>query len=219
MPAIAGTDARADARVLSNEEDDRLGLERLIFFSDAVIAIAITLLVLDIRLPDGDLRSTAAMRDALLGLGPKYVAYALSFLAVGALWIGHHQKFRLIRRFDGGLVWINLLFLMVVGFIPFASAVISGHSNAAAYVVYDSTMVVASLLSAATWWYASSGDRLIAPGLSPALRRQSFIAPLRVAVVFALSLVLAFVTPVAARWAWLLLIPAAIDPPRRRARG
>lgn len=74
-----------------------------------MIAIAITLLVLDIRLPDGDLSGSAAMRDALLGLGSKYVAYALSFLAVGALWIGHHAKFRSIRRFDGGLVWINLL--------------------------------------------------------------------------------------------------------------
>jgi uncharacterized membrane protein len=182
-----------------------------------VIAIAITLLVLDIRLPDGDLRSTAAMRDALVGLGPKYLAYALSFLAVGALWVGHHQKFRLIRRFDTGLVWINFLFLMVVGFIPFASSVVSGHSNPAAYLVYDSTMIVASLLSAATWWYASSGDRLIAPGLSPASRRRGFIAPLRVAGVFAISLVLAFVSPVGARWAWLLLLPAAIDRPPRRA--
>lgn len=93
----------------------------------------------------------------------------------------------------------------------------SGHTNVAAYVLYDGTMVAASLLSAATWAYASAGNRLIDPGLSLAARRRSLVAPLRVAAVFALSLLLAFAAPAAARWAWLLLVAAAIGPQERRA--
>lgn len=93
----------------------------------------------------------------------------------------------------------------------------SGHANLAAYVLYDGTMVAAALLSAATWAYASVGNRLIDPGLSQAVRRRSLLAPLRVAAVFAISLLLAFVAPAAARWAWLLLVVAAIDPRTRRA--
>ena len=62
-------------------------LERITLFSDGVIAIAITLLVLDIRLPDVPLGSGSALRDALLGLGPKYLAYVMSFLVVGSFWV------------------------------------------------------------------------------------------------------------------------------------
>jgi len=182
-----------------------------------VIAIAITLLVLDIRLPETDLSSPGALRDALFALGPKYFAYALSFLVVGSLWIGHHLKFRLIRRFDYGLAWVNMLFLMVVGFVPFASTVLSGHANTTAYVLYDGTMVAASLLAAATWAYAASGDRLIDRGLDPILLRRSIVGPLKVAAVFALSLVLALVAPSAARWAWVLLFLAVFERNAKRA--
>lgn len=191
-------------------------MERIAFFSDAVIAIAITLLALDIRLPDAPYADPAALRDALIGLWPKYFAYALSFLVVGSLWIGHNQKFRYIRRFDATLMWLNLLFLMVVGFVPFASSVLSAHANAVGYALYDGTMLVASLLAAATWAYASSGDRLIDPGVSAEARRRSLVGPLKVGAVFALALVFAFANIHFARWVWLLLLPAQFE--RKSAR-
>lgn len=193
------------------DEDDKLALERLVFFSDAVIAIAITLLVLDIRLPEAPLSDPAALRDALLALWPKYFAYALSFLVVGSFWMGHNQKFRLIRRYDSTLAWLNLLFLMTIGFVPFASSVLSVHENVVSYAFYDGTMLAAGLLSAATWAYASYGDRLTDPDLDPAVRRRSLYGPLKVSAVFGVSLLLAFVAPHFVRWAWLLLIPAAAE--------
>ncbi len=184
-------------------------LERITLFSDGVIAIAITLLVLDIRLPDVPLGSGSALRDALLGLGPKYLAYVMSFLVVGSFWVGHLQKFRLIRRYDAGLIWLNLLFLMTIGFVPFASSVLALRAGATGEAFYDATMLAAGLLSAATWLYASGGDRLIDPGLDPAVRRRSLLAPLKMAVVFALALILTIAAPNVSRWVWLLLVPAA----------
>jgi uncharacterized membrane protein len=190
------------------------GLERIILFSDAVIAIAITLLVLDIRLPAlPEHADNAALVAALAAVAPKIEAYVISFLVVGQFWVAHYLRFRFIRRLDAGLIWLNLLFLMAIGFVPFASAVISEHGVAAAYVLYDGTMAVVALLSAAIWGYAIIGSRLVDPELAPAIRRRSLVAPLTVAAVFILSGLLAQADVRAGRWAWLLMVPAAIGRP------
>jgi uncharacterized membrane protein len=188
-----------------------MGTERLVFFSDGVIAIAITLLVLDIRLPElPEHADSAALAAALFSIMPKIAAYALSFLVVGELWYVHHMRFRSIDRCDALLIWLNMLFLMTIGFVPFASSVLSEHSNATAYAVYDGTMACASLLSAALWGYAIIGG-MVPAALSAEARRRSLVSPLRVAAVFVLSGVLAQVNVHAARWAFLLLIPAAVE--------
>jgi uncharacterized membrane protein len=140
----------------------------------------------------------------------------VSFLVVGQFWYAHFLRFRYICRSDLRLIWLNLLFLMAIGFVPFASSVLSEHPNATAYALYDATMAVAALLSAALWGYAIAGDRLVRPGLAPRIRRQSLVSPLLVARVFLLSAVAAHCDVRAGRWVWLLLIPAAIQPRRRR---
>src|SRR3954452_15638233 len=86
-----------------------LGTERITAFSDGVFAISITLLVLDLRLPEasGPL-SDLALAQALWGLAPRVYAYALSFVVVGMYWIAHHRVLRWVRRFDGGFLWWNL---------------------------------------------------------------------------------------------------------------
>jgi uncharacterized membrane protein len=192
------------------EPSSDVGLERILFFSDAVIAIAITLLVLDIRLPEGEFTSSSALSAALLALQPKYFAYVISFLVVASFWTAHNQKFRLIRRYDTPLIWLNMLFLMTIGFVPFASSVLSAHANPAGLGFYDLTMVAAGLLSAATWAYASAGDRLIDPGLPANLRRRSLVGPLKIAAVFGVSFICTLFVPQLDRWVWLLLIPAAL---------
>lgn len=178
------------------------GTERLVMFSDGVIAIAITLLVLDIRLPELPAQAdSATLAAALLSILPKIAAYALSFLVVGELWYVHHMRFTYIRRCDAPLIWLNMLFLMTIGFVPFASSVLSEHPNATAYLLYDGTMACAALLSAVLWGYAIAGDRLVPHGLDPWIRRRSLVGPLRVAAVFVLSGVLAQIDVRDARWA------------------
>jgi hypothetical protein len=104
--------------------------ERMLAFSDAVMAVAITLLVLDLKLPEGvrDAGLGPALREALPNMG----AYALSFVVIGLLWIGHHEQFSHIRRVDGALIWLNLFFLLTIGLIPFVTSVLSDHGTALA---------------------------------------------------------------------------------------
>ncbi|HTL84957.1 MAG TPA: TMEM175 family protein [Acidimicrobiia bacterium] len=108
-------------------------------FSDAVIAIAITLLVLEIRVPV--LKDGESLSRALLDLWPKYATFAVSFLTIGVMWINHHTLFERIQRVDRRLLFVNLFLLMAISFVPFPTAVLgdyvqnaqAGHAAAALY--------------------------------------------------------------------------------------
>src|SRR4051812_18622402 len=137
-------------------EHDQLGLERLIFFSDAVFAIAITLLALEIRLPAGqDIGSDAELVAALAGIWPRYLSYIVSFLVIGMYWMAHHRMFRSIARYDRHMLFLNLLLLLCIGFVPFPTAILGEYANSVATIFYTLTMVVTGLVSARLWWYAS----------------------------------------------------------------
>jgi uncharacterized membrane protein len=189
----------------------QLGLERLIFFSDAVFAISITLLVLEIHLPASDtLYTDTELLRRLSGMWQSYLAYILSFLVIGTFWIAHHRKFRFIRRYDGGLIMLNLLFLMIVAFIPFPTAILSNYTGLTATVFYALVMLLASLLMTAIWWYASRHPRLIDPTMDLHTRRRQFLAPLITTGIFMISIGLAFVNQNLARFSWLLILFASL---------
>ncbi|HUB15627.1 MAG TPA: TMEM175 family protein [Acetobacteraceae bacterium] len=191
--------------------ENMAGTERLIAFSDGVFAVAITLLVLDVQLPGLPAKvSDAALTAALVSILPRIGAYVLSFLVVGELWFLHHMRFRYIHRCDGTLIWLNLLLLLTVSFVPFTSAVLSQYGNATAIALYDATMALAALLSAAMWAYATAKGHLVRSGINPRIRRRGLIGSSLVAGVFILSGVAAVIDPHAARWVWLLLLPAAL---------
>ena len=189
-------------------DQDELGLERLIFFSDAVFAIAITLLALDLRLPSGgESPSNAQLLAQLLEIWPKYLAYLVSFLAIGTFWLGHHRRFRFIRRYDRGLLTLNLLFLMVIAFVPFPTSVISESGNRTATVFYALTMILGGLMLAALWWHASWHNRLADPGLDARQARRQFVPMLLTVALFVMSIGLAFLNESLARLSWLLVVP------------
>jgi uncharacterized membrane protein len=192
-------------------EQESLGLERLVFFSDAVFAIAITILVLDIRLPTGDETLTNAQLAAqLFGIWHKYLAYVISFLVIGSFWASHHRKFRYIRRYNNNLLLLNLLWLMVVAFIPFPTSVISEYANRTATIFYALTMIVCGLMSVALWWYATRHNRLTGAQMDAGVRRQLFLSPLITIAAFLLSIGIAFINDNLARFTWLLIIPASV---------
>jgi TMEM175 potassium channel family protein len=191
-------------------DQESLGLERLLFFSDAVFAIAITILVLDIRLPAGEEAHTdAELLAQLLGNWHKYLAYIISFLVIGSFWISHHQKFRFIRRYDRNLLMLNLLLLMAIAFLPFPTSVISEYGFRAATIFYALTIIVSGLLSVALWWYATRHNRLIDPQLDPRRRRQEFVSPLMTVAFFILSIGIAYINNDLTRLSWLLIIPVS----------
>jgi len=192
------------------DSDDHIGLERLIFFSDAVFAIAITLLALEIRLPGTESALTDdQLLTQLLNLWPKYLAYVISFLVIGTFWLAHHRRFRYIRRYDRRLLWINLLLLMCIAFIPFPTGVISQHIGRTATIFYAVTMIVTGLLSGAVWWHAARHDRLIDPALDRKQRHYERLAPLVIPGIFLLSIGLAFIDAQLAMFSWGLTLPAA----------
>ena len=202
---------KTQKRSVANYFTDKTGLERLIFFSDAVFAIAITLLALEIRLPEeAGHFNDRELWISLLGLWHEYLAYIISFLVIGSFWLAHHRKYRLIERYDTRLLSLNLIVLMSIAFIPFASSVISASSNRSATVFYSLTMIVVGLLFGALWAYASHNNRLISSRTSQRQRHREFMAPVVTVVVFLLSIVLSFVNTDLARLSWLLILPAAV---------
>ena len=190
---------------------EQLGLERLIFFSDAVFAIAITLLALEIRLPAGeDINTDAELFHRLTGMWHEYLAFFISFMVIGTFWIAHHRKFRLIQRYDNHLITLNLLLLMVVAFIPFPTSVISQYAQRTATVFYALTMVLAGFLLIWLWGYASHHNRLVDPNLDAKQRRHQFISPLITTSIFLISIGIAFWSAEIARLSWMLLLLASL---------
>ena len=188
--------------------DVHLGLDRLVFFSDAVFAIAITLLALDLRLPAGiGALSNAELQDQLLGNWRQYMAFGISFLAIGTFWFSHHRKFRYIKRYDRELLLLNLLFLMVIVFVPFPTRVISESGNRTATIFYALTMIAATLMLTAIWWHASHHNRLTDAQLDARERRAQWVVLLLTVGLFTLSIGLAFLDQNVARVSWLLVVP------------
>ena len=110
---------------LPRQEDDEAaeeGIGRILALSDGVFAIALTLLILDIAVPATT--SDDDLTKVLLDLWPRYLAFALSFLVISRFWVIHRQAFRLIVRGDPALVWLNLLLLLFISFLPFPTAVL-----------------------------------------------------------------------------------------------
>ena len=133
------------------------GTGRLEAFSDGVIAIAITLLVLEIKIPEG----TGSLATRLAEQWPVYVAYLVSFVVVGATWLSHHHLIRDLRGADHGLLLLNLALLLVVSFIPFPTKVVgeellSHHveDQRTAALLYALTFLVLALAFNAVWWWA-----------------------------------------------------------------
>jgi uncharacterized membrane protein len=197
-------------------------LDRIVNFSDAVVAIAITLLVLDIRVPDiPDELVAQELPAQLLALWPKYFGYVLSFVSIISFWNIHHTIFSTIRGYDRGLILLNSLFLMFVAVVPFPTSLLSEYGNHQLPVaIYAATLAVGRLLLTAIYWYATSGYRLVEPDQNPRVVRFFLIRGLTVPVIFLLTIGVSFLSVSAAIYSWLLLILVdAVILRRRRVRA
>jgi len=159
--------------------------DRLKALTDGVIAIVITLLVLELTVPVVDeIRGSEGLWPELRGMWREYLSYIVSFFIVGILWLYHHSVFRYIRRADGTLLFLNMLFLLAVSLMPFTSALVASNwDERLAAIVYGSAMFLAATANAGCFAYASWKRRLTDQNLDGAFIRAENRGALVVLVV------------------------------------
>jgi TMEM175 potassium channel family protein len=174
---------------------DEPGTTRLEAFSDGVFAIAATLLVLEVTVDT----TRNNLGDELLHIWPSYLAYATTFLIIGIIWLNHHSCVQLIGRVDRPFLFINLLLLMIVSFMPFPTRLVAVYlhrpGERQAVLAYAVTMLLMAVVYNFWWRYARGGRRLILAAVSDrrlqAVDRAFNPGP----PAYALVLALAFVSP------------------------
>jgi uncharacterized membrane protein len=165
----------------SDELNVELGLERIVFFSDAVMAIAITLLVIDLKVPEIPAALAAAQLPAQLEeLAPRLGSFFISFIVIGVYWNAHHRYFSYIRRYDNLLILLNMLFLLFIVLMPFVASLFGLYSSLPlGVIVYSLAVSLIGLSLAAIWLYATYRRRLVDEHLdAEVIRFRRWVAPL-----------------------------------------
>lgn len=195
-------------------------VERLIFFSDAVFAIAITLLIIEIKVPELEAGHPTehGFLDSMLSLLPKFLGFVFSFFIIGLYWFIHHKMFGYVINYTGKLIWLNLLFLFSIVLMPFSTAVYSEYSTneritlIAPYGIYVFNICLTGVLNYFMWKYIGkagngvtenfpAGDFLVKAKIRSLLLPAIFLASLLIAI---------FVNPYLARYT-LFLIPVVMS--------
>ena len=166
-------------------------------FSDGVIAIAITLLVLQIRVPQSE---QGDLLDALLDQWPSYIAFIISFVVIGIMWVSHHSMFERIATVDRRLLFLNLMLLLGIAFLPFPTALLAtyvqdgGHNASISAAIYSGTMCLIGVFFYFMWVHLERRPHLLVEGITiEQIRRaeqKSLVGP----IVYGLSIGVAFIS-------------------------
>jgi uncharacterized membrane protein len=172
---------------------------RLEAFSDGVFAIAITLLIIEVRPPDS---APDELAGDLVSIWPSYAAYGVSFVIIGIIWVNHHQVFAGITAVDRPLLFLNLVLLLTVAFLPFPTALLGeyirdGDNAHIAAAVYGANMTLIGLAFIVVWSYLARVPSLLAPEIGAEGARRARRAAMIGPVAYGLTIPLAFVSPVA----------------------
>jgi uncharacterized membrane protein len=186
------------------ERDNQKVIGRILTFSDGVFAIAILLLLIDIKLPAGI--STADLGATLRSLWPNYLAFFISFAVIGLYWTSHVRLFREIVRYNWGLLWLNLLYLLFIVIIPFATSVLSIHFARLSVVIYAATIVCAGYSNTIMRVYSTRGRRLMSSRFGDVYIRNRILVGLIAPTGFAISIGIAFINPFAAQYFWIAIL-------------
>jgi uncharacterized membrane protein len=179
---------------------------RIEAFSDAVIAVAATILVLEIAHPPDGVDVWTALSQQL----PSLLAYVISFLTILIFWVNHHETWRMIRDTDRGIQFLNGLLLLAISFISYSTAAVgqafeSGADASSAAVLYSSVLGFGALCFTGIWVYLAGHRRLLRGGDSRALARSAVIRSLAGPVLYAIAALVALLSPAAS-----LIIDAAV---------
>ena len=190
---------------------------RIEAFSDGVIAVAITLLVLEIKLPHPESVSPELLGSALIALFPKLLCYFVAFLFITIWWVAHHQLFQIIRRADRGLLWLNSLFLMCLAFFPFPTALLGEYyAQPFAAVVFGATAFTTGMTFWIMRWYVSVQAKLIDPDIPRELLRNGLRRGAMSPILYGMATIIGWFRPTLALGLFVVIpfyyfIPGLLD--------
>ena len=185
---------------LDAREQRNANPERLLTFTDGVFAIIITILVLEMKVPD--LSSGKSLSEALIEIRPTFVSFVISFLLVGMYWVGHRSSFAQVRYIDRNTIWLNLLFLLPVAIVPFAAALLGEYEREpTALHLYGLVLISATLLRLLLDSYVYRHPGLLWQQSNRQVRRLVIITAAAPLVAYAIAMMVAMWAP----WLSLLL--------------
>ena len=203
----------------TGQQEDLPGVDRLLALTDGVVAIALTLLVLQLKVPRLSDPTSASELAAQLGNGTdQLISYLISFYVIANFWLVHHRVFRRLTGQRESLAWLNFAFLFTISIMPFASDLLGEYAeNPLAVDVFALNLLLASLATQAT---LELGRRqgLITPETDPRAARAGLMRAAGTSAVILASIGLAWVNTDVAKFSWLLIaiVPAAVDRWQRR---
>ena len=141
-------------------------LERMIFFSDAVFAIAITLLVIELKIPELDVVNNRALANAILQTFPHFISFLMSFMVIGIYWVSHHRMFFYVINYNPRIIWLNLFFLFFIALMPFSSNIYGVYNNLnTAFYLYVLNILMLAMFNFLMWNYISKPANNMSHGL------------------------------------------------------
>jgi uncharacterized membrane protein len=185
----------------AREHDDQRAMQerahdpaRVLALTDGVFAIIITLLVLEVHVPE--LTQGHTLDEALAELRPSLTAFVISFILAGMYWVGHRDLFALIRRTDRGLVWLNILYLLPLCLLPFGAGLLGRYEHeAVALRIYGLLLVLIALMRVVIWLYATNRPHLLWQRLDHRQRRAGLALNLLPGLVYLLAFLVARTAP------------------------
>ena len=202
------------------EKNDLVGLtkNRIEALTDGVFAIAMTLIVFSIKVPDlPEHPSAGELSKSLLAMWPSFLTYVISFAVLGIYWIGHHNHFCFIRRVDRKSMWINMAFLCAITLIPFSTALLARYPDQRiAVIVYGANFILVGMTLYAHFWYAVGPGHLLDKEMEPRYRHVAQKLILSGPVASIICIVIAFGHPLIASTLFVLIpifyiVPRSID--------
>jgi len=189
--------------------DETITTARLISFSDGVFAIAVTLLVFNLKVPEIPHASIHLLLPGLIkAMLPKFITYVITFLLVAVYWTFNHRMLNLVTHVDNTFIWMNIYYLLMISFMPFPSALYGSYPNEIfSFIFYIGSMVTVSSISIAMLWYASHNHRLINKELPTVVVKYLFYRLFFSITIFLLSIPLAFFRLEWARYSLFILFP------------
>jgi len=167
---------------------------RVLALSDGVFAIIITLMVLEIHVPE--LTQGHSLNQALAEVRPSLVAFVISFILAGMYWVGHRDLYALIRRTDRGLVWLNILYLLPLCLMPFGAGLLGRYDQEpVALRIYGLLLVAIAVMRVVIWLYATNRPHLLWQRLDDRQRRAGLAVNVVPGLVYLVAFLVARVAP------------------------